>query len=213
MTNNKLKFIVAIASVLPLLVFGNLVLASEWTYQLNAGMGTPTVNGTVTVPPTANPGTGTYTSTQSVVLTANGSSSIHYTIDGSSPTCSTGTVYAGAISVSSSEVITAISCYQDNVSYPLLVATFGYAIVPVVAPVVTPVVTQTVVSGGGGGSYTPPTTAKVGDINSDGKVDKYDFATLMSQWGQTGTTLTADLNHDGKVDKYDFALLMANWGS
>jgi hypothetical protein len=209
MKNYKLKLIVAVMVVLPVLAFGNSVLA--WvspTYQLDSGMGTPTVNGTVTVPPTALPVTGTYALPQNVILTATGSSSIHYTTDGSSPTCSTGTVYAGAISVSSSEVITAISCYQDNISYPLLVATFGYAIEPVV-------VTPAVVSGGGGGgvgggSYTAP---KVGDINIDGKVDKYDFAAMMSQWGQTGASLSADLNHDGKVDKYDFALLMANWGS
>lgn len=53
---------------------------------------------------------------------------------------------------------------------------------------------------------------KVGDINGDGKVDEYDFSIMMSQWGQTGTNLSADLNKDGKVDEYDFSLLMANWG-
>jgi hypothetical protein len=33
----------------------------------------------------------------------------------------------------------------------------------------------------------------------------------MSQWGQTGTNLSADLNKDGVVNMYDFALLMLNW--
>ncbi len=51
----------------------------------------------------------------------------------------------------------------------------------------------------------------MGDINGDGKVDKYDFALMMADWGKTGTGLAADLNSDGKVDKYDFALLMVNW--
>lgn len=203
--NNKLKLIIAVIISLPLLTFTNSVLA--WvspTYQLNSGMGTPTVNGTVTVPPTALPVTGTYTSTQSVILTAAGSSSIHYTTDGSSPTCSTGTVYTGAISVSSSEVITAISCYQDNISYPLLVATFGYAIEPVTNSVV--------IGGGGGGSYVAPTpTVKNGDANGDGKVDKYDFSLMMANWGKTGIN-ACDFNSDLKVDKYDFAILMANWG-
>jgi len=49
-----------------------------------------------------------------------------------------------------------------------------------------------------------------GDINNDGKVDKYDFALMMANWGKIGAN-TSDLNGDGKVDKYDFAILMANW--
>lgn len=69
--------------------------------------------------------------------------------------------------------------------------------------------------GGGGGSYTPtpvptPIIEKKGDANGDGKVDKYDFALIMANWGKTGTS-TSDFNNDGKVDKYDFALLMSNW--
>jgi len=67
--------------------------------------------------------------------------------------------------------------------------------------------------GGGGGSYTSAEeTYTIGDINGSSKVDKYDFALMMSAWGKTGTGLAADLNSDGKVDKYDFALLMLNWG-
>ncbi|MFA6146281.1 MAG: DUF5018 domain-containing protein, partial [Patescibacteria group bacterium] len=51
---------------------------------------------------------------------------------------------------------------------------------------------------------------KKGDINKDGKVDKYDFSLLMANWGQTGLNV-ADINVDGKVDKYDFSFLMLNW--
>lgn len=68
--------------------------------------------------------------------------------------------------------------------------------------------------GGGGGGSTPPTTPSSttqGDINEDDKVDKYDFALMMANWGKTGSN-DSDLNEDGKVDKYDFALLMVNWG-
>ncbi len=67
--------------------------------------------------------------------------------------------------------------------------------------------------GGGGGVITTPpliTTSKKGDITGDNKVDKYDFALLMANWGKTGIN-TSDLNDNGKVDKYDFAILMANW--
>jgi hypothetical protein len=79
-------------------------------------------------------------------------------------------------------------------------------------------VTVTLTSTGGGGGGIPPTappveptTVKAGDANGDNKVDEYDFAALMADWGKTGTS-TADLNKDGIVDEYDFALLMANWG-
>jgi len=88
----------------------------------------------------------------------------------------------------------------------------------------TPVTSQTCTytppaggGGGGGGAASPaappvtPTTTKTGDANGDNKVDKYDFALLMSSWGQSVTNSTVDLNKDGKVDKYDFALLMLNW--
>lgn len=67
--------------------------------------------------------------------------------------------------------------------------------------------------GGGGNTYVPPTSNldKVkSDMNADGKVDKYDFALMMSAWGKTGSN-DCDLNGDSKVDKYDLALLMASW--
>jgi len=64
--------------------------------------------------------------------------------------------------------------------------------------------------GGGGGSYTSPPSSIKGDINKDNKVDKYDFALIMANWGKTGSN-DSDLNGDNKVDKYDFALLMLNW--
>jgi len=77
------------------------------------------------LPPTANPPAGTYSSAQSVTLTAPGSSSIHYTTDGTDPTCSTGNVYSTAIPVSTNTTIKAIACYGDNSSS---VATFAYVI-------------------------------------------------------------------------------------
>ena len=64
---------------------------------------------------------------------------------------------------------------------------------------------------GGGGSYTPSSSSIKGDINKDNKIDKYDFALIMANWGKTGSN-DSDLNGDNKVDKYDFSLMMANWG-
>ncbi|MCX6739361.1 MAG: dockerin type I domain-containing protein [Candidatus Parcubacteria bacterium] len=65
---------------------------------------------------------------------------------------------------------------------------------------------------GGGGVSSNPVVATVGDMNNDAKVNKYDFALMMVNWGKTGTNV-ADLNNDAVVNKYDFALLMARWST
>lgn len=79
-------------------------------------------------------------------------------------------------------------------------------------------------SGGGGGSTIIPqgivagtstTTAaavKKGDASGDGKVDIFDFNTLMISWGTTPKNPSADLDKNGKVDIFDFNILMINWG-
>lgn len=157
--------------------------------------------------PVAAPAAGTYASTQNVTLSAAGSTSIVYTVNGSTPTCLSGTTYSGAISVSSSETINAIACNAGNSSS---VVSFAY----------------TINSGGGnnggggggnnggggGNNNPPPTCTKItGDINGDGIVDEYDFSIMMDAWGQTGTN-TADLTKDSIVDEFDFSILMDNWG-
>src|SRR3989344_3229565 len=103
--------------LLPILVlalaFASPAYASEVTGTLTTGVQTG-VEGTVIVAPTASPAAGTYTSAQSVTLTASGSSSVRYTADGSTPSCSVGTVYSSAISVGSSLTLKAIACYPSN---------------------------------------------------------------------------------------------------
>ncbi len=47
------------------------------------------------------------------------------------------------------------------------------------------------------------------DQNGDGVINGADLATLLSQWGLSGT---ADLNGDGIVNGADLATLLANWG-
>jgi hypothetical protein len=165
MKNNKLKITVFLAILPSLFLVSNLALASQvtgtLTTGLNATLGT-TVNGVVIAPPLPNPDAGNYTSTQSVTLTADGSSGIYYTTDGITvPTCSTGTAYSGPISVGSSMTIEAISCYSSGQSST--VAAYSYTI--------TPVITSNVVSGGngggggGGGYYIPSiTTSNNGQV-------------------------------------------------
>jgi len=109
------------------------------------------VEGTVVVAPTASPAAGSYTSAQSVTLDATGETSIRYTTDGTTPTCSN-TQYSSAISVGSSATIKAIACYANSVSST--VASFAYTIT-------TSAATVTVSGGGGGGggsAYVAPTT-------------------------------------------------------
>ena len=64
--------------------------------------------------PTFSPGTGSYGSTQSVTISATGGSVICYNTTGSPATngttgCTTGTLYTGAVSVSTSETLYAVS--------------------------------------------------------------------------------------------------------
>jgi len=88
---------------------------------------------------------------------------------------------------------------------------FNLAVITPTSPSETPTVSSGGGGGGGSASFTPPPSYEIGDANKDNKVDKYDFALMMSAWNQTGAS-SSDLNGDNKVDKYDFALLMFNWG-
>ena len=135
-------------SVVGILGSAGNILASEVTGTINTGIASG-VTGIVITAPTASPAAGSYSSAQSVTLSASGSSSIHYTTDGSTPTCSTGSTYSSAISLSSSATVKAIACYPNSNSSD--VASFGYTI-------------NLIVSGGGGGGggggyYSTPETA------------------------------------------------------
>ena len=168
---------------------------------LDTGISTG-IAGIVIAAPTASVPSGTYTSAQSVSLAAIGSLSVYYTIDGTAPTCSAGNIYSAPIAISSTSTLKAIACYGNNITSS--VSSFAYVINLSQSP--------TPPAGGGGGSTTSSSSYETGDINKDKKVDKYDFALIMANWGKTGSN-DSDLNGDNKVDKYDFALLMVNWGT
>lgn len=192
------------AAIIGLLAVATVASADNVSGNLSTGIGGTNgnnVTGTVVTPPIANPGAGVYTSTQSVTLTATGASSIHYTTDGSSPTCSTGTAYSGAISVSVSEPIEAISCYSGNASST--VASYLYAINP----------GSTGGGGGGGGGSTGGSilSPNTGGAGGQQVIGIADFILLMENWGQTGTGNPADFNNDGVVNIGDFIWLMTNW--
>ena len=130
-------------------------------------------------PPVANPTGGTYSSSQSVFLTAENASSICYRLDGSNPycgsitgTCAVGsTKYTGSIPVSATKTIKAIACYPNqqssevvSLAYTINVSSGGYP-------------------SGGGVASTPPMP-----ITTNGQVT----ATSISG-GQT-TLTTSNLN-------------------
>ena len=142
--NSKTLLIWLISFLVALPVF-----ADVYEGSLCTGVNCP-VEGTVIAAPTASPAAGTYSSTQSVSLTTSGSSGICYTTSGTDPvcaasgtSCTTGTLYSSAISVSSNTTIKAISCYPNN--HHSSVGSYAYTI-----SVSTP--------SSGGGGYTPPTT-------------------------------------------------------
>ena len=192
----KTLSVIALALIIPF-VAG----ASEVTGTLTTGVSTG-VEGTVVAAPIATPGAGTYTSTQNVALTATGSQSIRYTTNGDTPTCSSGTLYTGTISVATSLTIRALSCYPNDEASD--VAVFAYGINLPAAPGGCPI------EGGGGGGIIFISPAN-GNTNGDSRVDIIDFNTLLVQWGLTGPGHTADFNSDGVVDILDFNILLINW--
>lgn len=173
--NYSAFIIAAIISVTP-------VYASEITGTLASG-GTP-ANATVVVAPTATPAAGSYSSTQNVSLAASGSVSIRYTTDGTDPNCDGGgSLYAGAIAVSSSLTIHAIACYDAGASN---VASFAYVIsIPENTP-----------SGGGGGGN-GPIAGSFGVTNGGGGTGGTSGGTSGSTGG---TTSGSDTTSGGTGD-------------
>jgi pectate lyase len=101
--------------------------------------GSYTVQQTETVAaPAFSPAAGTFVDTQAVTIaTDTVDATIHYTDDGTAPTCGTATAYTGAIEVAQSVTLNAIACKKG--SYDSAVATAEYVITPpAAAPVFDP---------------------------------------------------------------------------
>lgn len=113
---------------------------SAVTNALSAVTGQAVTDGQAPPDPTFSPIAGTFTATQSVTITSSGSDSIRYTDDGTTPSCSTGTLYSGAVSVSSTKTLKAIACSATDVPSSVVSALFTI---------------NSVVSGGGGSGGGP----------------------------------------------------------
>lgn len=60
-------------------------------------------------------------------------------------------------------------------------------------------------------SVTPP-TSKLGDTDSDGDVDIFDYNILIENFGSTICGNVSDLNSDCDVDIFDYNILIQNFG-
>ena len=94
----------------------------EGTLDTGVQSGVGSMDGIIKSAPTASPSAGSYSSSQSITLTAGGSTAICYTSDGTTPacatptTCTTGTKYTEIFSVTSTTTIKSIACYADDSS-------------------------------------------------------------------------------------------------
>ncbi len=92
-----------------------------------------------TAPVTFSPGSGTYNSPPSVTLAcASSGATIRFTVDGTNPTATTGTVYSGPIAVPSTRTIKAIAVKPGYNPSPISTATYTIVLPPVADPVFNP---------------------------------------------------------------------------
>ena len=177
--NRKIASLTALLGILTSTV--SPVLASESTGSLSTGVGNGQANGTVVVAPSVSPAAGNFSSTQSVTLTASGSTSIRYTIDGTTPNCTTptGTLYSGAISVSSTKTVKAIACYPDSNVSSVTSATYT---IDTGGAVISPGG-----GGGGGGSGTPSAPGTTTTTTDTPKTDtpvSLEFKDAKTHWSK-----------------------------
>jgi hypothetical protein len=135
-----------------------------------------TITGTVAAP-VFSPGSGNYASAQSVTIaSATAGATIRYTTDGSTPTAASGTVYSGAISVSSTTTLKAIA-YADGMT-DSGIGTATYSFNPVISSLsaTSAAVGRLVtITGGGFGPSQGTSAVTFGGIS----------AGVASRWGET----------------------------
>ena len=91
-------------------------------------MAVVTVNPSTAAAPVFNPPGGTYAAAQSVTLTsATGGASIRYTLDGSTPSPSAGTVYAGPIAIAGNLTVRAVAYGAGLAASPVASASYAIA--------------------------------------------------------------------------------------
>jgi hypothetical protein len=137
----------------------------------------------VAAAPTFSPAGGTYTSAQSVTISsATSAASIRYTLDGTTPTATTGTLYSGPVTISSTTTLKAIafaSGYTDSA-----VTSATYTISTVTGPVTLEAESLSYTTSG-------PTVTTGTEAAASGGVVTYFNATGANQWVQFTTPALA----------------------
>jgi hypothetical protein len=188
-----------------------------------------TIDTVAPVAPVANPIAGTYIGTQNVAISSVGSDSIRFTTDGSTPSCSVGTLYSGTISVSLSETISVIGCdtagNASSVPFAYTINIISNGGGPLVAApayipptiIKTPSVTLTITSMAPTPTPTPTPTTNT-NVSTATIPVSYNFGSFTLRQGNKGNSvldlqkflnekMKATLKLDGKFGKLTIALV------
>jgi hypothetical protein len=151
--------------------------------------------------PSFSPGGGTYTSAQNVTISsATSGASIRYTTDGSTPSETAGTIYSGAVNISSTKTLKAIAYESGDTDSSVASATYTITVPVVATPTFSPV----------GGTYSGAQTVLINDSTSgasiryttDGSTPSETNGTVYSVSISIGstTTLKAIAYESGSAD-------------
>ncbi len=99
---------------LPLVSIFTCILVGGGISPVHANSTPATVTVSIVELPSFTPPGGMYADAQTVVLHAATALQVRYTVDGTNPTCSTGTVYTDPVPVASSLTLKAISCHTGG---------------------------------------------------------------------------------------------------
>jgi hypothetical protein len=140
-----------------------------------------TISASVVAAPVFNPAGGTYSTAQSVTITsATSGASIRYTTNGTTPTSTTGTLYAGPVAIGATATLKAIAYKSGSTDSSVTSATY------------------TISTGGGSGSQSVTIT-----VSSDDAKERTDTTsgtmnlTSSLPFGNAGSTYTIGLRFPG----------------
>lgn len=187
-----------------LTLWSSRVSASELLCALSTATSTScaplSANPFVAFAPSANRAAGNYNAAQEVVLSAEQSTSIRYTIDVSAPSCVSGTLYTAPLSVKKSQTVRAIACYPGGVSSA--VSTHAYLLSVFDARSENATLTTS-----GGGTAALPTNATSVTLSNTTKLD-LSSAVATSSAGQItvgGTLKTLSAFTSGNLVSVDLS--------
>ena len=163
----------------------------RWTFFVRVGLFSlaPVAGAATTAAPTFSPVAGTYTSTKAVTITSTTSgASIRYTLDGTTPSATAGTIYASPVNLAGSATLKAIAFKTGNSNSTVTSGTYTINLPTTAAPIFSPAA----------GTYTSVQTVAITSSTSgasihyttDGSTPSASAGTLYSGPVSVGGTLT-----------------------